>query len=229
MEQSPLSPALAGTLVTKKDYTFGVVAGLLIGALFLPVLKTAKPQLFDMLFWVIIPGFALIVPIGLRIAAYLSQRLPIIWQMAKFIVIGVLNTFVDLGILSLLVFIFRNVWDISAEDIFLTLPLIGILSFYSFYKAISFVVANMNSYYWNKHWTFEQGAVQKTKAEFVQFFAVSIVGFLLNVTIASLVFKNVHPIGGLNSDQWGLIGALCGTIAGLAWNFIGYKLWVFKK
>ncbi len=58
---------------------------------------------------------------------------------------------------------------------------------------------------------------------------VSIVGFLINVIIASYVFKSISPVGGLNLDQWGIIGAAIGSIAGLAWNFVGYKFIVFKE
>jgi putative flippase GtrA len=63
----------------------------------------------------------------------------------------------------------------------------------------------------------------------LQFFVVSLIGFVINVAMASYVFKSVGPLAGLNSDQWGLIGAAAGSVAGLAWNFIGYKFVVFKK
>jgi putative flippase GtrA len=44
------------------------------------------------------------------------------------------------------------------------------------------------------------------------------------------VFKFVlGSLAGLSPDQVGLIGAAAGSIVGLTWNFIGYKLWVFKS
>jgi len=212
--------------MTRKDYYLSLLAGFLIGLLLLPVLKAAKPDLYEKLFIAIIPFFLIGTPLGIAIAQRIGKKISVIWQIAKFGVIGVLNTLVDLGTLSLLVFLFRSFFNIKAEDIIF--PLLGI-SFYSIYKSASFIAANVNSYYWNKYWTFEQNIKGKTRAEFLQFFAVSVVGFLINVTVASVVFKSVTPFAGFNSDQWGLIGAAAGSILGLAWNFVGYKFIVFKK
>lgn len=214
-----------GVRITQKDYYFSIAAGLLIGLLLLPILKAANPGIYSKFAIVIVPFFLLATPLGLRIAFYIGQKIAIIYQIAKFGLIGVLNTLVDLGVLALITFIFRSYYNIESTTI-----IIGAITFYSIYKATSFVVANINSYFWNKYWTFDQGKKTQTRAEFVQFFAVSVVGFLINVFIASFVFKMVlASLTGLSDDQLGLIGAAAGSIAGLAWNFIGYKLWVFKK
>jgi putative flippase GtrA len=209
---------------SKKDYIFSILAGIFIGFLALPILKAAKPDLFEKYAMMVVPAFFFIVPFGLLIAHYLGRKISVIWQLAKFVVIGVLNTLFDLGVLSVLIFIFRAYFKIESTDIFL----LGI-TFYSVYKGTSFIAANINSYYWNKYWTFEQTAQKKTALEFIQFFVVSIIGFAINVLVASYVFKNVSPLAGFNPDQWGLIGAMAGSVMGLAWNFIGYKFIVFKK
>jgi len=211
--------------ITQRDYKFAVAAGLLIGLLFLPVLKAANPSIFAKFYLAIVPFFLLATPIGLRIAFMLGKKIPVIYQIAKFGVIGVGNVLVDLGILSLLTFFFSSKLRIESST-----AIIGIVTFYSLFKGISFIIANINSYLWNKHWTFNQGSKKQTKSEFVQFFAVSIIGFLINVFVASVVFKLIlGSLTSLNSGQLGLLGAAAGSIAGLAWNFIGYKLWVFKK
>lgn len=211
--------------ITKRDYEFAVGAGLLIGLLLLPVLRTASPELFSKFAIAIVPFFLLATPIGLRIAFYMGQKVAIIYQIAKFGLIGVLNTLVDLGVLAATTLFFSSVLQIKSTDI-----LIGVVTFYSLYKAISFIVANISSYFWNKYWTFDQGTKKQTKSEFLQFFAVSVIGFLINVFVASVVFKMIlGSLSQMNSGQLGLLGAAAGSIAGLAWNFIGYKLWVFKK
>ncbi len=211
--------------ITQRDYKFAIAAGFLIGLLLLPILKAASPALYTRLYLIIVPFFLLATPLGLRIAFMLGKKIAIIYQIAKFGLIGVLNTLVDLGVLALLTFIYRSYLGLEATDVF-----IGVIKYYSLYKSISFIVANVSSYFWNKYWTFEQGGKQKSNSEYVQFFAVSLVGFLINVFIASFVFKTVLvSLIGLSADQLGLIGAAAGSIAGLAWNFIGYKLWVFKK
>lgn len=210
---------------SKKDLLLGTLAGLLIGLLFLPVLKAAKPTLYSQVSLVIVPFFLIATPFGLAFAYMIGKKLPVVWQLGKFGVTGVLNVLVDLGVLSLLTFFFKAYFNIDSKGI----AIVGIsfLTFYSLYKATSFIVANINSYYWNKYWTFHQDGSKK--AEFFQFFLVSVVGFLVNVSFASYVFKFISPVAGLNWDQWGLIGAMVGSVAGLAWNFIGYKFIVFKK
>lgn len=214
-----------GIRITQRDYKFAVAAGLLIGLLLLPVLKTASPSIFAKYALVIVPFFLLATPVGLRISFFIGQKLAIIYQIAKFGLIGVLNTLVDLGVLALLTILFSTYFKIDAKNV-----LVGAITFYSFYKSISFIIANISSYFWNKHWTFDQGKKKQTKSEFIQFFAVSIIGFLINVFVATFVFKVVlGSMINLSSGQLGLIGAAVGSIAGLAWNFIGYKLWVFKK
>ena len=214
-----------GIKITQRDYKFAVASGLLIGVLLLPVLRTVSPSLYLKFALVIVPLFLVATPVGLRIAFFIGQKIAIIYQIAKFGIIGVGNVLVDLGVLSLITMIFSSYLKIEAKD-----AMIGIVTFYSLFKSVSFIVANINSYFWNKYWTFDQGGKKQTKSEFVQFFVVSVVGFLINVFVASVVFKMIlGSLVGLSGGQLGLIGAAAGSIAGLAWNFIGYKLWVFKK
>ncbi|MFA5961813.1 MAG: GtrA family protein [Parcubacteria group bacterium] len=208
--------------MTKKDVLFATGAGLLIGLLLLPTLAAAKPDLYAKISLWIVPLFLIATPFGLTIAYYISKKIAVIWQIAKFGVTGVLNVLVDMGVLSLLIAFFRNSFQISAND-----AVFSVLTFYSAYKAISFIVANINSYAWNKYWTFNQTG--EKKSEFMQFFLVSIVGFIINVAVASLVFHLGNPSGALAQGQWGLIGAAMGSIVGLVWNFVGYKFIVFKK
>lgn len=211
--------------ITQKDYKLAIASGLLIGLLLLPVLKAASPFFYSKLYLVIIPFFLFATPIGLRIAFFIGRKIAIVYQIAKFAVIGVGNVLVDLGVLSLITMIFSSYFKIESKD-----AMIDAITFYSLFKSISFIVANINSYFWNKYWTFDQGEKKQTKSEFIQFFVVSIIGFLINVFVASVVFKIIlSSLVTLSGGQLGLIGAMAGSIAGLVWNFVGYKFWVFKK
>ncbi|HRZ95418.1 MAG TPA: GtrA family protein [Candidatus Moranbacteria bacterium] len=208
--------------MSKKDYSLSFIAGLFIGLLFLPVLYAAKPELYAKFSLFIIPFFIIAVPFGLAIAHLISRKITVVWQIGKFGVTGVLNVLVDMGVLSIMTFMFRAYFSIDSKTAIF--GALSFLTFYSIFKSISFIVANINSYLWNKYWTFNQEGGKKT--EFVQFFIVSVVGFVINVLVASLVFKS---ISGFSADQAGLIGAAMGSIAGLVWNFLGYKFIVFKK
>jgi len=134
------------------------------------------------------------------------------FQITKFAVVGVANTAVDLGTLNLLMLLFRETQGL----------------YYSLFKAISFTAAVINSYFWNKYWTF--GAGEKgTGKEFSRFFAISVGGFIINVGSASVVVNFIPNFLKVSPQLWGNVGALVGTSLGLAWNFLGYKFFVFKK
>lgn len=212
----------------KKDYIFGIIAGFIIGALLMPILQTAKPELFLSLKFALIPVFTVLVPLGLVVASWISRAVPIIWQLAKFIVIGVLNTLVDIGALAYMLYLASlSSSHVASSDILFTffVP----VAFYTLYKSISFLIANVNSYFWNKYWTFEVSDGKKSSTELTQFLIVSFIGFIINVAASSFIFSSFHKIGGMTPDQWALVGAAAGSISGLAWNFIGYKFIVFKK
>lgn len=214
--------------MTKKDHLFGIAAGLLIGLLAMPVLQAARPDLYTAFAWYILPFFLIGTPLGLIVAHWIGRKISVVWQIAKFGVIGILNTLVDWGVLTALVFFFRQRYAIESEESLFAIGAL-VITYYTLYKSISFIIAVVNSYYWNKYWTFATGVASKTQAEFVQFFLVSVVGFFINVGLSTYVFKAIPPIGGMSSDQWGLTGAAIGSAAGLAWNFVGYKFIVFKE
>jgi len=209
--------------MSRRDYAFGVVAGMLIGFLALPVLDALGPAAFSRFAFVTVPVVFLVTALALVIVFSLSRKFPVLWQIGKFAVIGVMNMLVDWGVLTSLILLVRSHFGNGPDDF-----IIAGITFYSLFKASSFIIANINSYYWNKYWTFGPGAMKKTKTEFLQFFAVSTVGFVTNVFIASFVFGSVRPVHGLNRDQWGILGAAVGSAAGLIWNFLGYKFIVFK-
>jgi putative flippase GtrA len=156
----------------------------------------------------------------------ISKKIGIFYQIGKFVLIGGFNTLIDWGVLSLAIFIFRS-WAIEPTNVFFTVASFSIV-FYSLYKAISFVIAATNSFFWNKFWTFKRQATEKIGREFLQFFIVTFLGFLLNVSIASGIFKLLPPFVGLNQDQWGIFAAVVATAISMFWNFLGYKFVVFN-
>ena len=147
----------------------------------------------------------------------LGIRVPqIVFQAGKFVLVGGLNTLIDLGALNVLMFlsdIKTGVW-------------------FSVFKGISFTAAVVNSYILNKFWTFKSTGAEKKGKEFVQFLIVSIFGFGINVGVATLVVNVISPqfpYSGVSEVIWANIGAISATFCAMAWNFIGYKFFVFKK
>ncbi len=137
----------------------------------------------------------------------------IINQTKKFILVGILNTFIDLGVLNILIWVS------------------GIASgpLYSVFKGISFIVAVFNSYFWNKSWTFKKKETIKDRKEFACFFIVAFLGLVINISVASWLVNVVEPQFGMSLKIWANIGAICAAFISMAWNFLGYKFFVFKK
>lgn len=212
----------------KKDYLLGLLAGILIGFLLLPILKNAKPSLYDTVWLFVVPFFAIGVPAGLMVASFVAKKIALVWQLAKFLVIGVMNTLVDIGVLALITILVATDVSHASESAWFSMASL-VVTYYSLYKAISFIIANINSFFWNKYWTFGSENRSRATHQFFQFFLVSLIGFAVNVTIASVVFGSLSAAGALTIAQAGLVGAAMGSIIGLVWNFIGYKFFVFKK
>lgn len=135
------------------------------------------------------------------------------YQFAKFVIVGIINTAVDFGILNILIFATQTSSGTS----------------FSIFKGISFTAAVLNSYVWNRFWTFKDIQEKNPAAQFGKFILISIIGFGINVGIASLVVNVIGAQFGISSQLWANIGAICATAISWIWNFTGYKLWAFRK
>ena len=157
-------------------------------------------------------AFPILSVAGLYVAYFLSRFVSFLYQAAKFVLVGVLNTAIDFGVSNFLI----------------ALSGIAVGFQVDFFKGIGFSVAVINSYFWNKFWVFEKKEGGGAK-EFSQFFVVSIVGLGINVAVAHVVINIIGRAVGLTAGQWANVGFLVATLASLVWNFLGYKLWVFKR
>jgi putative flippase GtrA len=205
-----------------------------------------------------------------RLEALLAKY-PIILQILKFGAIGVINTALDFLILN---FSSKTLGITSGAKL-------GMIN------TFGFVLAVIQSFYWNRYWTFGQQQVSvvknftrlclvgilgvlaigfvflgakvaapvyfyvfviaiflivqaalwlgfgffKTpilinKKEFILFIAVSVVGLLINDLLISLISS--HFLLSQNADLNKNIAKVFATGASLVWNFLGYKLFVFK-
>jgi putative flippase GtrA len=84
---------------------------------------------------------------------------------------------------------------------------------------LAFAVAVMNNFWWNRHWTF---AARGGHAGFqaARFFAVSVVAFLIQVTILELLISSA----GTPKVAAQAISLVLATPV----NFVGNKLWSFR-
>lgn len=151
-------------------------------------------------------------PAALFIAAYIGRSVRIVYQFAKFVSVGTLNSMIDLGVLNLETFL----WGV--------LP--GPTTF-AVFKGISFLASTTNSFFWNKYWTFEASAKPRAD-EVTKFYVVAILGGFLNIAVATAVRTvggNVIPSQNVLVN---IVAPFSGIFTVFLWNFLGYKYIVFK-
>ena len=202
----------------------------------------------------------------------LLQRQPVILQLCRFAAIGFLNTALNF-VISNLISKFLGVEQGNS---------LGLIS------GLGFIMATIQSYYWNKDWAFGQQAMNllqnflrlvwvgllgvlavifvlvgskaaapyyfylgilivfllaqfvlwksyglsnatsaEAKNPFLLFFIVSLIGFAINVTIVAKFSVAVHLTSSADLNK--NLAFIVATCVSLIWNFIGYKLFVFKK
>jgi putative flippase GtrA len=204
------------THLTGKDLLFGGINGLIFGLLLPIVLRdfnitNQPPYLITALFFVILAV------VGVYIGYQLSKIKQFFFQLAKFGATGAANFALDIGVLSVLIFIF-----FPQENA--TIPTL----FYASFKATSFIVANINSYLWNKFWSFQDNDKKNTLKEFGKFILVSSIGLAINASVATLT-NSLQGTVGIDPKTWAAISAIVASVVGMGWNFLGYKFLVFKK
>lgn len=199
--------------LTSRDILFGAINGLIFGVLLPVVLKNMNIAISTNMSFVIAIAFTVLAAIGVAIGYFLSKYIRIIFQIAKFGCVGAANFAVDIGILNLLIFVFGTAVGVA----------------YIVFKVISFTFAVTNSYIWNKIWTFKKTDTKETGKEFGQFIMISVIGLILNAAVAGFLVIVIGPLGGIKVKTWASVSAAIASICVMAWNFIGYKFWVFKK
>lgn len=201
----------------KSDILASLIIGLMVAVLFIIAIIIKGYQEKIPFYWGLIIVIPILCLVGLYLAFLISKKIRIVFQAAKFILVGGLNTLIDFGVLNLLM------WS---TDIYKGSLIIGL-------NAISFLTAVTNSYLWNKFWTFKQdreAQVEKESIgkEFTQFVVVSLIGISLNTAIVYLITTFINPISGLSPVLWANLAKVVATFISLAWNFLGYKFIVFR-
>jgi putative flippase GtrA len=125
-------------------------------------------------------------------------------QAARFIVVGLLNTVVDLGAFYLLTLI-PGMPEIAA-------------------KTISYILGICNSFVWNKFWTFSARGSGQGKREFAVFFAVNIPPLVVNIVVFSLL--GLWTTSGSFAVREGK--AFAAAIVAVIWNFLGSRYLAFR-
>ena len=195
----------------KQDIVLAIFAGVGVAYLAMGFIKDLASRFagVGLASYVVLPLLAIF---GLWLAELIGKKFLFVLQAAKFVLIGIVATLVDLGVLSVLM---------------------GITGFiagagYAAMKGISFVVATTFKYPLNKFMAFEQNSKKGMLKEYITFFIVTLIGFAIDVAIATKVVGG-GALYGLSGKSWGIVGGIAGALVVFIWNFVGYKFIVFKK
>jgi putative flippase GtrA len=139
-----------------------------------------------------------------RLVSGLLRRERASGQLARFIVVGFLNTFVDLMAFYLLGLI-PGMPDVAA-------------------KGVSYILGICNSFLWNKYWTFGAGRSAKGGREFAVFFAVNTPPLIVNVVVFTLLGLWI----GEGTFIVRMSKAFAAAVISVAWNFLGSRYLAFR-
>lgn len=161
-----------------------------------------------------IPSYYSLLPIfGFLLANYIAdiffKNFKQLISFVRFLIIGTSNTVVDFFVFNLLLSYFGA-------------------PFFIFAKIISFFFALCHSFYWNSIWSFESDRRIDVKVT-SKFLFVTLIGFGINISVSYLALNFLTPLGIFDFQINANIANLLATIFNLFWNFLGYKIFVFKK
>ncbi len=195
-----------------RDYRLVLVVGFLVGWLVLVPAKNLGYALSAPLVTGSVVGFTLFAPLALWILKRLARSWDVLERFGKFAAVGTLNSLIDIAVLNAL---------IGVTGIVVGWWFVG-------FKCVSFVVAKVNSYFWNKFWTFESRTKVSIK-EYLTFTAFTLVGAGINIGVASILVNVVGSPAGMDPKWWVNISAVIAIFIGLTWNFLTYGKAVFKE
>jgi putative flippase GtrA len=140
----------------------------------------------------------------LNLIAGLYQRWRhLVHEMAKFGIVGAVNTALDFGIFNLLY-------------VGLGWPAMGA-------NSASVAIAATSSFFMNRHWTFRHRARTALRREYTLFFLLNGVGLLIASACILVVEQGLHQSGPL----WLNIAKVAGLVLGMVFRFTTYKRFVF--
>ncbi len=134
---------------------------------------------------------------------YFFKRFPFTKQLTKFAIIGVSSFIIDLLIYYALT---RN-FDFFGHNYLLA-------------NVISFMVAVVWSFLWNKFWTFRVSSNANIMREYFKFLVTSAIGLGLNSGLLYLAVSHLHIFD--------IFAKFYVAIIVMIWNFSVNKFWTFK-
>jgi HAD superfamily phosphatase (TIGR01668 family) len=157
----------------------------------------------------------------------------IVHQIVKFCIVGGSSFVIDYCIRMTLLFAPPFSTFFLAQGEWLRSHVPALFGFYKtgrdaifpFAVTCSGAVAILNSFYWNRLWTFNIRGKENRGAQLRRFLAISIVGLILNVML-STTFNHMIPGDRKNAAR---IATVLAAVLVAVWNFTAQRLYAFKS
>lgn len=207
---------------SRKDFYRSLVAGGAVAVLSIPILKNVgllgffvnhdlAYKVTMIFFWAV---FLALVTALIIYAVYKTtfSKWPVIFEVSKYGVIGLLNTFLSAAIFNLLIIITGTGKGLMV-DVFVT---------------IAFAVTTSHSFLWNRIWTFNAKGSGNHKKEYAAFFAITGFVSLVNVFLMHVLVNTIGSPEFLDENVWTNLSFVMLIPVSFLGNFFGYKFFVFK-
>lgn len=134
----------------------------------------------------------------------------------RFMIVGIFGAIIDFGTFNLLTVLFHFPFIIA--------------------QAISFTLAVISNFIWNRYWTYPDSRSKPIARQLVQFFGVNIIGLLIRTLLINwldIIYRQISatilPLGFLSPEIVGNNAALAtAIIVVMLWNFIVNRYWTYN-
>lgn len=145
------------------------------------------------------------------ITAMVMRLRSLLREMLEFGLVGAVGMVVDLGGYNLLTY------DTGGGGMLHDRPLIA--------RTLSIIAATIVTYIGNRIWTWRDRQRRGVHREYALFFALNIVGWLLNIGVLSFAIYVLR----LDGLLWENLASLVGIGLGTLFRFWSYRNWVFRE
>lgn len=196
----------------RKDLSLAALIGFCVGWLVILPAESFGLSFTPVLAAVSVAGFTVFAVLALALLMWLDRFWPHFFEIGKFAAVGTLNSFIDLTIMNALIIATGAAFGL----------------WFAVIKWGAFVVGCVNSYFWNKFWTFES-RVPMTLKEGWRFTVFTALGAILNAAAAYAVVAWFVPPAAISLHGWDNIAAVIAIFVNMVWNFLTYRRFVFPR
>ena len=162
-------------------------------------------------------------PLITRIADITSLNSKELERFIKFAIVGAIGAVVDFTVLNIMKMVFESIGLGVGWNIGLAPHQIQLIAA----NMISFSVAVLSNFTWNRLWTFPESREQPFGHQLVQFSIVNVLGLIINTVL--LVLLDQYVFSNFVNDRLSYnLAKACAIGVVLFWNFGINRIWTYR-